>query len=74
MKEKIVTEFLHDIVRKHNLDTYMRNNNNDWDNFISPTQDPWGDIDITQLGRDWLAAAREQHRVTDSGILGEGPF
>ena len=60
--EKIVTEFLHDVVRKQNLDNHMRTNtNNDWDSYFHPTQDPWSDIDITQLGRDWLAVnARNQ--------------
>ena len=56
-----MTEFLHDVVRKQNLDTYMRNNDNDWDSYFHHTQDPWADIDITQLGRDWLAVnARNQ--------------
>jgi hypothetical protein len=69
MREKIVTEFLHDVVRKQNLDIHMRNNNNDWDGYFHPTQDPWGDVDITQLGRDWLAVnARnriEERQATD---------
>lgn len=58
MREKIVTEFLHDVVRKQNLDNHMRTNpNNDWVNFV----DPWGNIELTQLARDWAAVnARNQ--------------
>jgi hypothetical protein len=82
MKEKIVTEFLHDVVRKQNLDIHMRNNDNDWDGYFHPEQDPWSDINLTQLGEDWLAANGHQaaqelidrYRVTDSGELGGGPF
>jgi hypothetical protein len=71
MREKIVTEFLHDVVRKQNLDTYMRNNNNDWDNFVSPTQDPWSDVGLTDLAMDWMRAVREQRQATD---MTGGPF
>jgi hypothetical protein len=59
MTEKIVTEFLHDVVRKQNLDTYMRSNANtdsDWDNYV----DPWGNVGLTELAIDWMNAAREQ--------------
>ena len=61
-----MTEFLHDVVRKQNLDTYMRNNNNDWDDFLSSTQEPWSDIGLTQIAVDWLAAAAEQLRTPDT--------
>ena len=78
MKEKIVTEFLHDVVRKQNLDIHMRNNDNDWDGYFHPEQDPWSDISLTQLTMDWMAdngfQTREPYQVTDSGELGGGPF
>ena len=64
-----MTEFLHDVVRKQNLDTYMRNNNNDWDTFIAPPADPWGDIELTQLAEDWLLSLpTEAERQTNADI------
>ena len=86
-----MTEFLHDVVRKQNLDNHMRTNtNNEWDAYFHPTQDPWSDIGLTELARDWAATVarnqpeqdihysggNEQYRyqVTDSGELGGGPF
>ena len=67
MKGKIVTEFLHDVVRKHNLDTYMRTNantNSDWINYV----DPWGNIEITQLAEDWLATRFEGGVTNDTDV------
>jgi hypothetical protein len=73
-----VTEFLHDVVRKQNLDIHMRNNDNDWDGYFHPEQDPGSDIGLTQLTMDWMAAnahqTSEPYQVTDSGELGGGPF
>jgi hypothetical protein len=69
-----MTEFLHDVVRKQNLDNFMRTNadtNSDWENYV----DPWGNIGLTQLTVDWMATqVREPYQVTDSGELGGGPF
>jgi hypothetical protein len=69
-----MTEFLHDVVRKQNLDNFMRANadtNSDWENYV----DPWGNIGLTQLTVDWMATqVREPYQVTDSGELGGGPF
>jgi hypothetical protein len=62
-----MTEFLHDVVRKNNLDRHMESNpNNDWDAYFHPDQDPWSDVDITQLGRDWLAQAERRERDDDT--------
>ena len=60
-----MTEFLHDVVRKQNLDTYMRNNNNDWDTFVAPPADLWGDVELTQLAEDWLATRAEERQAVD---------
>ena len=73
-----MTEFLHDVVRKQNLDNFMRANadtNSDWENYV----DPWGNVGLTEIAMDWMRAAREQvtrerYQVTDSGELGGGPF
>ena len=69
MTEKIVTEFLHDVVRKQNLDNHMRTNpNSDWDTFIAPPADPWGDIELTQLAEDWLATRFEESVTIDTNV------
>ena len=60
-----MTEFLHDVVRKQNLDIHMRNNDNDWDGYFHPEQDPWSDIGLTQLTVDWMAARVEERRAVD---------
>jgi hypothetical protein len=57
-----MTEFLHDVVRKNNLDRHMESNpNDDWINFVPP----WADIDITQLGNDWLSTQDERRERDD---------
>jgi hypothetical protein len=57
-----MTEFLHDVVRKNNLDRHMESNpNNDWITFVPP----WDDIDITQLGNDWLSMQAERRERDD---------
>jgi hypothetical protein len=65
MTEKIVTEFLHDVVRKQNLDIHMRNNDNDWDAYFHPEQDPWSNIGLTQLTVDWMSAQVERRERDD---------
>ena len=63
--EKIVTEFLHDVVRKQNLDNHMRTNpNNDWVNYV----DPWGNVELTQLAEDWLATRFEESVTIDTNV------
>jgi len=53
----------------------MRNNSNDWDGYFHPTQDPWGDIGLTELGRDWAATVArnriEERQATD---MTGGPY
>ena len=57
-----MTEFLHDVVRKQNLDIHITTHPmNDWESYI----DPWSDVDITQLGRDWLATRAEERQAVD---------
>lgn len=68
MGENQLTEFLHDVVRKQNLDTYMRNNDNDWDSYFHPTQDPWAEIGLTQLAEDWLATRFEGSVTNDTDV------
>lgn len=65
-----MTEFLHDVVRKQNLDNFMRTNtDNDWVNFV----DPWGNIELTQLGRDWAATVARNQPEENIHYSG-GPF
>ena len=60
-----MTEFLHDVVRKQNLDNHMRTNpNNDWVNYV----DPWGNVELTQLAEDWLATRFEESVTIDTNV------
>jgi len=57
-----VTEFLHDVVRKQNLDNHMRTHPmNDWESYI----DPWSNVELTQLAEDWLATRIEERQAVD---------